>query len=316
MVRSAPQLSSPIFVYMFRYSLFRCYMMYFDIDLLIEIIFRWLLHMGINFKNIRILLLPPLIIVVIGTLGFKFLENISFFNAFYFTITTISTVGYGDVYPTNTASKIFSIILIVVGIGIFFTILTTITQMLIQRGQNRLRKTSLNMIIGVFFTEVGDELLRLFTQFDPNIDKIRKECLIVPSCSESDFSSLKKKLDSHEYIIDPKLMDLHKLKEFLKRKGDLLLRQIENPSLSEHESFTELLWAVIHLRDELIARKSLGGLSKADMEHLADDMNRAYISLTKRWVDHLRHLKRSHPYLFSLAIRTNPFSTNPVPEIK
>lgn len=272
--------------------------------------------MGIGFKKIRILLLLPLAVMVIGTVGFRFLENLSFFDAFYFTITTISTVGYGDIHPTNTASKIFSIILIIVGIGVFFTILTNITQVLIQRGQNRLRTRSSNMIIGVFFTEVGDELLRLFTQFDPNVDKIRKECQINQGCSETDFGSLRKKLFSYEYVIDPKLMDLERLSEFLRRKGDILLRQIENPSLIEHEAFTELLWTVIHLRDELISRRSFDNLSKVDMEHLANDAKRAYNSLSKRWVDHLRHLKRSYPYLFSLAVRTNPFSTNPVSEIE
>ena len=66
-------------------------------------------------------------------------------------------------------------------------------------------------------------------------------------------------------------MHLGKLAEFLKQKGDLLLRQIENPTLVEHESFTELLWAVIHLRDKLMSRKSLVNLSEADVEHLASD---------------------------------------------
>jgi voltage-gated potassium channel len=269
-----------------------------------------------SFKKIRLLLILPLVIILVGTIGFTFLEKLSFFNAFYFTVTTISTVGYGDIHPTNMASKIFSIILIIVGIGIFFTIMTNVTQILIQRGQNRLRTRSLNMIIGVFFTEVGDELLRLFTQFDPNVSKIRKECLVNQSCSEADFSSLRKRLDRYEYVIDPKLIDLEKLSEFLREKGDILLRQVENPSLIEHESFTELLWAVIHLRDELISRKSFAKLTKVDMEHLANDTKRAYNSLSKRWVDHLRHLKRSYPYLFSLAIRKNPFSINPVSEIE
>jgi len=106
------------------------------------------------------------------------------------------------------------------------------------------------------------------------------------------------------------------LSEFLTQKGDLLLRQIENPDLIEHESFSELLWAVVHLRDELMSRKSLLNLPEADLEHLANDAKRAYGALVRRWVDYLQHLKLSYPYLFSLALRTNPFSENPAAVIE
>jgi len=270
--------------------------------------------MGNSFKKILTLLLLPVAIIIIGTLGFRFIEDLSFFDAFYLTVTTISTVGYGDIHPTNIPGKVFSIILIVVGIGIFLTVITNITQILILRSQNRLRIRSLNMIVGVFFTEVGDELLKLFTQFDPNINKIRQDCLVGQTCSEADFDSLRKKLEGYEYVIAPKLMDLAKLSELLSRKGEILLRQAENPNLIEHESFSELLWAVIHLRDESISSKSFTTLSKSDMVHLSDDAGRAYRRISRIWLDHLRHLKRNYPYLFSLAVRTNPFNISQVQE--
>ena len=267
--------------------------------------------MRIGFTGIRLLVSLPIAVLAVGTLGFMILEGLSFIDALYFTIVTISTVGYGDISPTNIPSKIFSIVLIIIGIGTFLTIITNMTQIQVHRGQNRIRTKRLNMIIGVFFTEVGNELLNIFTQFDPNIDEIRKHCLFNQDCSETDFASLRKKLQRYEYTIDPKAMGLEMLSELLIKKGDLLLRQIENPDLIEHESFTDLLWAVVHLRDELMSRKSLLNLPEADLEHLANDVKRAYGALVKRWVDYLQHLKRSYPYLFSLAIRTNPFSENP-----
>lgn len=272
--------------------------------------------MRAGWKRIRLLVSLPIVVLVFGTLGFMVLEHLSFIDAFYFTIVTISTVGYGDIHPTNLASKIFGIILIIIGIGIFLTIITNVTQMLIQRGQNRFRARRLNMIIGVFFTEVGNQLLHIFTQYDPHINEIRKDCLINQDCSETGFAHLKKQLQQHECNIDPKSMDLKMLSEFLTEKGDLLLRQIENPDLIEHESFTDLLWAVVHLRDELMSRKSLLNLPEADLEHLANDAKRTYGALVRRWVDYLQHLKRSYPYLFSLALRTNPFSENPTAVIE
>ena len=272
--------------------------------------------MRIGLRNIRVLLALPIAVLAIGTIGFMTLEHLSFLNALYFTIVTISTVGYGDIYPTNTASKIFSIVLILIGIGIFLTIITSITQLLIHRGQNRLRTRRLNMIIGVFFTEVGNEMLNIFTQFDPGINDIRNECLLNQDCSEIDFASLRRKLQHHKHTIDTKLLDLGKVSNFLVSKGDLLFRQLENPTLIEHESFTELLWAVVHLRDELMSRKSLADLSETDIEHLANDVKRAYDAVTGQWVDYMHHLRRSYPYLFSLAIRTNPFSNTPSAEIR
>ena len=267
--------------------------------------------MRISWKRIRLLVSLPVAALVFGTIGFMVLEGLSFTDAFYFTVVTISTVGYGDIHPTNLASKIFGIVLIIIGIGTFLTIITSVTQMLIQSGQNRFRARRLNMIIGVFFTEVGNQLLHIFTQYDPHINEIREVCLLNQDCSETDFVHLKNQLQRHECTIEPKLMDLEMLSEFLTAKGDLLLRQIENPDLIEHESFTELLWAVVHLRDELMSRNSLLNLPEADLEHLANDAKRVYSALVGRWVDYLQHLKRSYPYLFSLALRTNPFSEHP-----
>ena len=267
-------------------------------------------------RNLRLLLSLPVAVLFIGTTGFMILEKLSFLDALYFTIVTISTVGYGDIHPTNVASKSFGIVLIIIGIGTFFTIITNVTQLLVQRGQDRLRKQRLNMLIGVFFTEVGNELLHLFAQYDPGIDGIRKNFLFNENWSENDYAHLRKQLRHHEYAIDSKLMDLEKLRSFLGEKGDLLVRQIENPDLMEKESYTDLLWAVVHLRDELMSRHSLSDLPESDLAHLANDAARAYSVLVGQWIYYLQHLKRSYPYLFSLVLRTNPFSDNPSAIVK
>jgi len=260
-----------------------------------------------RFTRVRLLLALPVVVLVIGTLGFMVLESLSFVDALYFTIVTISTVGYGDIHPTNMISKIFGIFLIIIGIGTFLTIVTTATQMLVQSGHDKLRKQRLNMLIGVFFTEVGNKLLIIFIQFDPDIDAIRKDCAINEAWSSNEFTRLKRSLQHYEYSVSPKLIDLETMFKFLKDKGDLLVRQIENQDLIEHESFTELLWAIVHLRDELLSRKSFNNLPKTDITHLANDTKRAYSLLVRQWIFYLEHLKQHYPYLFSLALRTNPF---------
>lgn len=259
----------------------------------------------------RILILLPVIVILIGSIGFMLLEHLSFVDAVYFTIVTISTVGYGDMHPTTTGSKVFGIVLIVFGIGTFLTIVSNVTQMLIQRGRERLRKQRLNMIIGVFFTEVGNNLLRIFVGFDNNVSTIRDELSLKGNMEAPEFHVLKSKLARHDAEINSESIDFAALSSYLSEKNDLLLRQLENPDLIEHEGFTELLWATVHLRDELMYREEFDILPESDFVHLTNDVIRVYKLLTQQWLDYLLHLKVQYPYLFSLALRTNPYVENP-----
>ncbi|HEY95949.1 MAG TPA: two pore domain potassium channel family protein [Dehalococcoidia bacterium] len=258
-----------------------------------------------------ILFLLPILVILIGSIGFMLLEDLSFIDAVYLTIVTISTVGYGDLHPTATASKMFGIVIIIFGIGTFLTIVSNVTQMLIQRGRERLRKQRLNMIIGVFFTEVGNKLLQLFVGFDRNIDNIRDDCSLKGDMEAPEFYVLKNKLAKHEAGITPESINFDALSSYLREKSDLLLRQLENPDLIEHEAFTELLWATVHLRDELMYRDDFDMLPESDLLHLTNDIKRVYGLLTRQWLDYLLHLKVQYPYLFSLALRTNPYVENP-----
>jgi hypothetical protein len=94
-----------------------------------------------------------------------------------------------------------------------------------------------------------------------------------------------------------------------------LLRLLENPSLLEQESFTEQLWAVFHVADELQHRSDLAHLPGGDYRHLALDTGRAYSALTAEWLKYMAHLLKRYPYLFSLALRTNPFDPTASPVI-
>ena len=86
-----------------------------------------------------------------------------------------------------------------------------------------------------------------------------------------------------------------------------------NPNLLEHDKFTDLLWSVFHLTDELVYREDFAGLPAADLQHLAQDLRRAFHLLVLEWLAYMQHLKHDYPYLFSLAIRTNPFDAEASP---
>ena len=240
----------------------------------------------------------------------------NFLDAFYLTIVTISTVGYGDIHPSDTGGKIFGIFLIIIGIGTFLTILTNVTQWLIQRRQNVIRRHRLNMLIGVFFTEAGNQLLRIFSRFDAHIETVRQDFMVQPEWTGEEFQHLKRHLSGYHYNVDVKLLELEPLREYLREKGDMLIRQLENQDLIESEAFSELLWAIVHLRDELIARSSLDDLPESDLAHIIVDIHRAYSQLTRQWLDYMLYLKNRYPFLFSLALRTNPFVESPSAIVK
>jgi hypothetical protein len=106
------------------------------------------------------------------------------------------------------------------------------------------------------------------------------------------------------------------LRALLAEHRGLLLTLLGNPNLLEHERFTGLLWAIFHLADELAVRKSLDGLPKTDLDHLAGDARRAYALLTVKWLLYCRHLQKAYPYIFSIVARTHPLQEHPDPTVR
>jgi len=123
-------------------------------------------------------------------------------------------------------------------------------------------------------------------------------------------------LRTYAYKINIEMINLKNLRDFFIRKNDFLIRLLENPNLLEHESFTEVLRAVFHIVEELEHRKNIKQLSKNDRSHMAGDIKRVYNLLVFEWLSYMKYLKDNYPYLFSLAMRLNPFDKNATAEIK
>ena len=153
----------------------------------------------------------------------------------------------------------------------------------------------------------------IFSDFDPDLDKIREELIVTKDWSGKEFFKVSKRLKRYDYDIRMNKEFLNNLRDFFSHKIGFLLRLLENPNVLEHESFTELLRAVFHLAEELTARKDLLKLPDTDYKHLAGDIKRAYRILVYQWLDYMKYMKGSYPYLFSLAVRQNPFDQNASP---
>jgi hypothetical protein len=195
-------------------------------------------------------------------------------------------------------------------------IVTLILDQLLRIREKRAMLKKMNMVIGAFFSEVGTDLLKSFLDFDVHYEKIRGNLIVTSNWSAQEFSTVKKNLKVYDYKIESHKGDLAALKSFLTGKREFLLGLLENPNLLEHESFTDLLWAVFHLTEELECRIDLKKLSDTDYAHLSGDIKRAYVLLISEWLAYMKHLKDNYPYLFSLAVRTNPFDPNASVEVK
>jgi hypothetical protein len=187
-----------------------------------------------------------------------------------------------------------------------------LNRLLVYRERQSILK-KLNVVIDTFFSEVGTDLLNICLRFDSSEGTFRKKLVVKKDWSEKDFLMTKQSLQSSG--IDSKKYDLGEVRTFLISKRQFLLTLLENPRLVEHESFTNLLLAILHLTDELQNRQYFTKLPESDYMHLSEDIKRVYNQLILQWLDYMRHLKKDYPYLFSLALRINPFDENALVEI-
>jgi hypothetical protein len=261
-------------------------------------------------RRLQLFLTLFVLVTVIGTAGFMVLEQISFADAFYYNIVTMSTVGYGDIHPTSQASRMFAVLLIVMGGATFLGVIANGSEILILRRESQNRRRKVNMVIGIFFSEVGHALLCLFSTHDHTIVGATNELLIDTKWTDARFSAALKALKKYKVKIDAAEFDLEELRVFLNSRRNFLLGLLENPVIVEHEGFSDSLLSVFHVLDELTNRNDLNDLPASDLKHLTGDVTRAYRRLILQWVAHMGHLKKEYPYLFSLALRTNPFDRN------
>jgi voltage-gated potassium channel len=247
-------------------------------------------------------------ILVFGILGFGAVEGLSPLDALYFTLVTVTTVGYGDIHPATPIGKLLAILLIIGGVGTFLGVVANATEILLSRRENQIRTQKLHMVTGLFFSEVGNRLLSDMSGLDAKLDQTRNNLMVTNSWTDADFSEATRQLKSFRCEAEIRTDVLEELRQFLEQKSTLLLRLLENPILLEKGSFTELLRAVFHLREELLHRDDLSQLPESDYAHLAGDIKRVYPLLLSEWLEYMKYLKGNYPYLFSLAMRTNPFS--------
>lgn len=222
---------------------------------------------------------------------------------------TIDYLVFGDLNRILlTATGEFAFVFIEV------LLITLVIEEVIRRRELAIKLGKLNMVIGAFYSEVGLTMIRLISRMRCESEAVCSQFKVGKEWTHEDFIAAVQKLKERHGDATVNPVGLKELKLHLVQRRDFLLRLMENPNLLEHERFTELLLAVFHLVDELILRQDFDALPETDLAHLGGDVQRAFDQLTVEWVIYLEYLQKSYPYLFSLAIRDNPFdqTANPI----
>jgi hypothetical protein len=190
-------------------------------------------------------------------------------------------------------------------------IVVVVLERLLSRQEKLQIRHKMNMVVGVFFSEIGNTLIRkLINAYDRKQD-IVKSFSVNNSWTRKDFKYAMASCSSLSATPSGQHIDFDDLKYFLNSKREFSLTLLENQNLIEHEEFSDLLWAIFHLTEELEARPSVSNLSGTDLHHIEGDIGRLYGHLLYQWLTYLEHLKDKYPYLFSLATRMSPFLDNP-----
>lgn len=93
-------------------------------------------------KDYRDLLLTTLLILIIGTITYHYVEGWSWIDSLYFCVITLTTVGYGDFSPQTDIGKMFTILYIVAGVGIILGFINTIYNHYEKERKKRKKKSS------------------------------------------------------------------------------------------------------------------------------------------------------------------------------
>jgi voltage-gated potassium channel Kch len=76
-------------------------------------------------------------LVLTGTIFYWRFEDWTIVESLYFSIVTLTTVGYGDLHPTTAGTQIFTIFYILTGIGVFVALLASVAQQYIEQKGER-----------------------------------------------------------------------------------------------------------------------------------------------------------------------------------
>ncbi len=210
----------------------------------------------------------------------------------------------GDSGESNTITYIFNALGF---LPLNVLLVTLILNGLLTMRAKKQQQEKMKMIIGLFFSECGTELLRLIVSCDDAAENIRKICAVQKDWTKKEYADATAALRAGCSRVMPQADELAQIRALLENKHEFLLRLVENPVLLEESSIAQMMQALFHLGEELSDRDNLSELPATDLAHLAGDVSRVYCPLSLVWMAHMEYLCAHYPYLLSLSLRKSPF---------
>lgn len=91
-------------------------------------------------QRYRILLLVTGAVLLIGTFVMHFVEKLRYIDAFYFSVVSLTTVGYGDITPKTDLGKLFVAGYLMIGIGLMAALVNNVLRSSLARRTIRKHK--------------------------------------------------------------------------------------------------------------------------------------------------------------------------------
>lgn len=194
-------------------------------------------------------------------------------------------------------------------VSVPFSVLITgiLFNYILNRKDREREAEKVNMLVGVFYSEIGNSLLDIMVNSDECIDEIRDKALITPDWKEEDYIKLVDDFEKFDYCINLDKIDFDKLKLILDEATPMIIDLLSGNVLQNKEEFTEIIVAVFHLRCEIDDRYGEDELAEYEKEHLEKDIDIVYKLLAQRWVEYMAHIQNVHPQLFVKALIKSPF---------
>jgi len=140
-----------------------------------------------------------LLVIIAGTIGYKFIEGWGLLDSLYMTVITITTVGYAEVHPLSPMGRGFSIILILVGVGTAFYILTSLVRYIVegefgirigrQRMETKIRKLN-NHFILCGYGQVGQTIANILRQQEAKLVVIDRDREAINKAQQAGYLSI------------------------------------------------------------------------------------------------------------------------------
>ena len=125
--------------------------------------------------KLRVRLLPLgiaiFLLIIIGTMFYALFEGWNYVDSVYFTVMTLTTIGYGDMYPTNDFTKIFTIGYVLIGVYMLFYALRIFTTYYIEKKSPNISRAVSQSLEHMIHRKKhkGDVVLKVKTVQDPGI---------------------------------------------------------------------------------------------------------------------------------------------------